>query len=121
MSRVRKKNPTDAEDRKQQRLRRLGTQSPICVGCSESDPRALELHHTAGRKHDDDTVIVCANCHRKLSDQQRDHISPGPLPAEGQSVRMGYYLLGLADLLAMIVDTLRKYGARLIAESRQGD
>src|ERR1700693_545858 len=58
----------DEEDRKQQRLRRLGTQNPRCVVCGESDPAVLDLHHIAGRKHSDDVSIVCANHHRKLSD-----------------------------------------------------
>jgi hypothetical protein len=111
----------DEEDRKQQRLRRLGTQNPLCVACGESDPAVLELHHIAGRKYDDAGSIVCANCHRKLSDKQRDHVPPGRTQSDGQAARVGHYLLGLADLLALIVDTLRKFGARLIAESRRGD
>jgi hypothetical protein len=111
----------DEEDRRQQRLRRLGTQTPICVGCTESDPAVLELHHIAGRKYDDDESIVCANCHRKLSNRQRDHIPSGRTQPDGQSARMGHYLLGLADLLALIVVTLRKFGTRLIAESRRDD
>ena len=44
---------TDSEDRRQQRLRRLGTQNPNCVACGESDPAVLELHHVAGQKHHD--------------------------------------------------------------------
>jgi hypothetical protein len=27
----------------------------------------------AGRKYSDITVITCRNCHRKLSDMQKDH------------------------------------------------
>jgi hypothetical protein len=111
----------DKEDRRQQRLRRLGTQDPICVACGESDPAVLELHHIAGRKYDDDESIVCANCHRKLSDKQRDHSPSVQTQSDGQSALMGHYLLGGADLLALIVDTLRKFGTRLIAESRRGD
>jgi hypothetical protein len=111
----------DEEDRRQQRLRRLGTQDPICVACGESDPAVLELHHIAGRKYDDDVSIVCANCHRKLSDKQRDHVPLGRTQSDGQSARIGHYLLGLAALLVLIVETLRKFGTRLIAESKRGD
>lgn len=111
----------DAEDRKQQRLRRLGTQNPICVDCGESDPAVLELHHIAGRKHHDDVVILCANCHRKQSDKQRDHFS-GPAPgAEGPSAQVGHYLVGLGDLMCEIGPTLRKIGAKFIEESKQSD
>jgi hypothetical protein len=34
---------------------------------------------------------------------------------------IGHYLLGLADIHALTADTLRKFGAVLIAESRQDD
>jgi hypothetical protein len=107
----------DAEDRKQQQLRRLGTQNPCCVACGESDPVVLELHHIAGRKHSEDLSIVCANCHRKLSDKQCDRTTPRPSDAVGQLGNIGHYLTGLADLLAMIVDALRRFGQWLIGES----
>jgi hypothetical protein len=114
--------PTDAEDRKQQRLRRLGTQAPSCVACGETDPTVLELHHIAGRRHDDDQSIVCGNCHKKLSDGQRDRAtSPGSVAADAESARLGHYLLGLADLLVMVAAALRKFGARLVTESDRSD
>lgn len=109
----------DEEDRKQQQLRRLGTQSPRCVACEESDPAVLELHHIAGRKHNADLAIVCANCHRKLSNKQRGHVPSGRTESRAQLASIGHYLLGLADLFAMIVLALRKFGAWLIEISRQ--
>jgi hypothetical protein len=109
---------TDEEDRRQQRLRRLGPENPICVGCGEPDPAVLELHHIAGRKYDDDLAIVCANCHRRLSDKQLDHASSRRRqPTKNHLATTGHYLLGLAWLFVMIGETLRKLGARLIAES----
>lgn len=107
---------TDPDDRKQQQLRRLGTQNPLCVACGETDPAVLELHHIAGWKHSDDMAIVCRNCHRKLSDKQRDHVPPGTGQPQGAFVTIGHYLLGLANLLAMIVETLRKFGDWLIKQ-----
>lgn len=106
----------DAEDRKQQQLRRLGTQNPRCVHCGEIDPVVLELHHIAGRKYHDDVAIVCANCHRKLSDKQRDHVSLGSSEPEGPLAKIGRYLLGLAELLARVVETLRQFGDWLIGQ-----
>ena len=98
----------DEEDRKQQRLRRLGTQAPICAACGETHPAVFEQHHIAGRKQSDDVARVCANCHRKLSDKQRDHVPNGSREPVGPLAGIGHYLLGLADLLAMIVEALRK-------------
>jgi hypothetical protein len=106
----------DAQDRRQQRLRRLGSQNPRCVICGEADPAVLELHHIAGRKHSDDLAIVCANCHRKLSDKQRDHVPPGSGECIGPLANIGHHLLGLADLLAMIVEALRRFGAWLVEQ-----
>lgn len=109
----------DDEDRKQQKLRRLGTQIPSCVACGESDAAVLEQHHIAGKKHSDDLSIVCANCHRKLSTKQCDHVPPESGKTVGQLGNIGHYLFGLADLLAMIVETLRRFAAWLISESRR--
>jgi 5-methylcytosine-specific restriction endonuclease McrA len=109
----------DAEDRKQQQLRRLGSQHPQCVVCGESDPRVLEKHHIAGRKHSEDLSIICSNCHRKLSTEQRGQITYGSREVTGPLGDIGYYLLGLADLLEMIVRALRKFGAWLIGEPGQ--
>jgi hypothetical protein len=108
----------DEEDRKQRQLRRLGTQNPSCVACGESNPFVLELHHIAGRKHSNDLSTVCANCHRKLSNKQRDHVAPGSTVPKGQSANIGHFLLGLADFLEMIVEALRRFGNWLIGEAR---
>jgi hypothetical protein len=108
----------DEEDRKQQRLRRLGTQNPRCVVCGESDPAVPDLHHIAGRKHSDDVSVICANHHRKLSDKQRDHWQqPGSEP-QSFLVTVGHYLLGLADLLLMIAKSLAEFGRQLLEGAR---
>lgn len=107
----------DEEDRKQQQLRRLGSKNPICVTCGESDPRVLELHHIAGRKNHENVAIVCANCHRKFSDKQRDHHSTGSRSATGVPETIAHYLQGLADLLVMIADALRRFAVWLIEQA----
>ena len=108
----------DSEDRKEQKLRSLGTRDPVCIGCDETDSRCLELHHIAGKKHHEDTAIVCRNCHRKLSDQQLDHaplVNPKP---QAELADVGFYLLGLCDLLSLVIETLRKFGNSLINHSK---
>lgn len=85
--------------------------------CGEGDDRKLELHHVAGRKHDDTTVILCRNCHRVVSDDQKDH---PVVDASADSVlaAIGYFLLGFADMLRAIVGKLHEFGLALIAGSR---
>jgi len=112
------KQPSDYNERLEQQYRRLGTRSPICVGCPQTDPFCLELHHIAGRKHHEDVAIVCRNCHRKLTNQHHDH----PAGREGTGgdsilVTIGRYLLGLCDLLALVLSTLREFGKQLIEAS----
>src|SRR6185369_2571118 len=60
--------------------RRLGP-DPRCIGCGESNPTILvrakrtlfEHHHPLGEAHVPDlTVVVCRNCHAKLSAAQVD-------------------------------------------------
>ena len=109
----------DPEDRRQQRLRRLGTQNPRCATCGEPDSRTLELHHIAGRKNGDDLSVVCRNCHRKLSDNQLDRASSAFTKPISQLDAIGNFLLGLADLLLLAVDKLRECGAWLIEQAKR--
>ncbi len=105
------------ERRKQKALERLGTNSPVCVLCEEADWRCLELHHIAGKSFDGALAIACRNCHRKLSDMQKDHPQSASTPPE-QLDRIGHFLLGLADLFALLVEKFREIGRDLIVRSR---
>ena len=110
------------ERRKQRRLENLGSNTPRCGTCGEADDRTLELHHVAGSKHDHTLTVVCRNCHRKLSDDQRDHL-PTTSHANEVLARIGNFLLGLADLLRLAVEKLAEFGSMLIGlanESREG-
>lgn len=94
--------------RKYRRFRTFGTFSPSCVSCGENDWRVrYERHHIAGRRFDPDaTVLVCINCHDKLSDRQKDHQSLGHLERSRAVVTRS--VQGLIDLLCIQLDTLRK-------------
>lgn len=102
----------DFEARLQRTYRRLGTDRPACVTCGEANPFCLELHHIGERAHHDDLSIVCRNCHRKLTDPQKDRITVSATDSRDETI--GRYLCGLADLLAMVAATLREFGERLL-------
>lgn len=109
----------DLEARKQKRLERLGSNHPVCIICGEDDDACLELHHIAGKDYGDDLCTVCRNCHRKLSDSQRDH--PEKVGKQVTSLEsIGHMLLGLSDLFFMLVERLRQFGLYLIETDRQG-
>jgi hypothetical protein len=102
------------EARKQKRLETLDDNNPACIVCGENNPHCLELHHIAGQAYDDDTTPVCRNCHRKLSDDQKDH--PKAIRKTPTTVEcIGHFLLGLADLFMLLVEKLRDFGQALIA------
>lgn len=111
------KSKLAAERRKQSALERLGTNDPKCIYCDESDWRCLELHHIAGKKNDRTTVIVCRNCHRKLSDLQKDHPPQNEVPKDALEA-IGFFLLGLADLFALLIEKLRDFGNELIERAK---
>ena len=115
---------SDKELRKQNRIEKLGSNKPICGTCGEKDWRCLEKHHVADYGRDDATVHICRNCHRKVSDDQKDHPAFDP-SADPQLDRIGHFLIGLADLLVLIIEKLFEFGYELIGLAKpqieQGD
>jgi len=105
------------EKRRQKYFERLGTSTPRCSGCGETDPRVFEAHHIAGRRYDSVTTPLCVNCHRKVTDDQHDH----PDRNKGGDrflEQVGHFLLGLADLLRLAIERLVAFGEALIERAR---
>ena len=105
------------EARKQKRHEKLGSNHPVCTICGEDSWECLEQHHIAGQAYSDDLCTVCRNCHRKLSDDQKDHpkkIGKEPITNE----RIGHMLLGLADFFVLLVEKLREFGHFLIQSAQ---
>jgi hypothetical protein len=106
------------ERRRQRALERLGTNTPRCPFCGIEDPLVLELHHIAGRDFDDALIPVCRNCHRILSDWQKDHPpSRSNPPTDHEGIAHG--LLGLADAFELLVKLLRQFAANLFVLDRE--
>ena len=101
------------EARKQRRLEVLGTNNPRCGICGHNRWQAIEKHHPADHGRDDMTVLICRNCHRVMSDDQKDHPAFDP-DADPMLDAIGHFLLGLADMLRAIVEKLYAFGQQLI-------
>lgn len=107
------------ERRRERAYERIGSRDAICAVCGEDDPHCLERHHIAGSKFDDETVVVCRNCHRKLSDRQKDH-PPAIGKRSDPLERIVHFLLGFADLLELIIGKLREFAHELIDRMGKG-
>src|ERR1700687_2565823 len=68
-----KKRQLARAKRRENALERLGTQTPRCPLCGETDWRVFDNHHIAGVAYNDFTARLCRNDHRKVSDSQKDH------------------------------------------------
>ena len=101
------------EAQRQARLDKLGTNNPICGMCGETDWEVMELHHVADHGRDDLTVCICANDHRRVTYDQKDHPAFDP-NADPFLDRVGHFLLGLADMLRFIIERLTEFGLALI-------
>jgi hypothetical protein len=101
------------EARRQRAIERLGIANPKCLYCNVTDPLLLERHHLAGQGYDNDTVIVCRNHHRKLSDLQKDHPKKIAEPPDTLEI-IAHFLLGLADFFELLIEKLREFVGQLI-------
>lgn len=99
--------------RRQRAIERLGVKNPRCIYCDEDDPLVLERHHLAGQAYGEETIIVCRNHHRKLSDTQKDHPAKIQEPPDRLEA-IAHFLLGLADLFELLIRKLREFARDLV-------
>lgn len=105
--------PTERNYRERAAKLRLGTQNPRCAICGNNDWTCLEAHHIAGQAYDPLTNILCRNCHRHLSDGQKDHPDPMAKPPTAEE-SLAHFLLGMADLFELLVKKLREFAGQII-------
>jgi hypothetical protein len=108
-------DPIGNDVRKLARERRLG-EGAVCVLCGKDDSDALmrvgrtllEAHHLGGEANDRSlTVVVCRNCHARLSEGQRDSgVDLRRRPERSSLERLEAVLRGLADFCALLAKGL---------------
>lgn len=107
-------NPKRTARREAMQKRKLEPNA-ACVGCGESDPKLLELHHVAGRSHERELVTpLCKNCHARATEAQ--------LRGETQFGKTGNLLDRIAAIFGNIAaffrflaDSCEKIAGELIA------
>lgn len=110
------------------RSRRRLPDGAACVLCGESDPEVLgnrasgsvlEVHHLAGRVNDPDlTVVLCLNCHRRMSARMPAYgvelqASEAPSSETGRVIGL---LRGLAVFFELLAVALMRWAERLSLE-----
>lgn len=105
------------EMRRENDYRRLRTRNPICLHCGYGNhPAAMELAHIAPRKFHDDAGVLCANCHREMSDPEKD-LPYAPQSINPQMEIIGRYLLALSEWFRRIAETIAAFGAWLLHQA----
>jgi hypothetical protein len=111
-------DPNNSEA-KRRRLKKLGTTNPHCAMCGEGDWRCFEEHHVGRRKHDSMTILLCANDHLKVSNDQKDHPSSRE-DADLLLVQISNFLRGLADMLRLVAQRLIEFADALLERAQPG-
>jgi hypothetical protein len=105
-----------SERRKQRRLEQIGANNPVCVMCGCTKWYTQEGHHIAGRQFDKHVEYFCANCHRELSEKQKQH-PRASCKSPGTGECAGHYCLGLADIFAPVSQMVDQFGHKLVDSS----
>jgi hypothetical protein len=115
---------TKQQLRRQRKKNELETSEPKCQLCGQEDifsmatekvkatKSILEKHHLLG-KHEGEEIIVCLNCHAKLTDDQLDW--PEGLLDENRSPEMMSvaFFFGLSAVLLLIAAWCLKHATIL--------
>lgn len=105
---------SDADIRREKDFRRLRTRTPICLSCGYcKSSSAMELAHIAPREFHDDGGVLCSNCHREVSDPEKD-LSYAPQSANPQVETIGRYLIALSEWFLRIANTIAAFGEWLL-------
>jgi 5-methylcytosine-specific restriction endonuclease McrA len=95
------------------------TQDKKCQLCGESDSRLLEMHHIFGRNISSEIMLLCKNCHYKVTYEQNE-ITPKKRSKDASPEDLEKYtLISIGALLQGIGKTVEKSGIRLLEMAKQ--
>ncbi len=100
------------------RLRKVDNR--VCAVCGEDDPRVLkEEHHIFGRMNSTETIVLCRNCHDKITSKQNE-LAPLDRKATDPIKKMAYKLQSISGLHQRTSDELSKLAKELL-NGKSGD
>ena len=111
----------DREDRRQRKLLALEDRNARCSRCGYNRPSGLERHHIAGRKHHEETIVLCRNCHAESSDRQLDQFPFNRPQPRNELATIAFDLKGTTDAIELFLERLRESADHLIELAEKQD
>lgn len=87
----------------------------MCFGCGENDPRILkkfEKHHIFAKVNSDETILLCPNCHGKITSKQNS-VSPSK-----RKNKLGFLLLSQGELFKTIGENQIKIAHKMLENGK---
>ena len=97
---------------------REGKEIPkMCFICGEDDPRILrkcEDHHIFGKFNLDFTILLCPNCHAKITATQNSIAPKKRTKFASRNEKIGFMLVSYGKLMELIAKKSQEIGFELI-------
>jgi hypothetical protein len=85
----------------------------VCCICGESDSRVLkEHHHIFGRAIGKETILLCRNCHEKITHEQNS-TAPKERSKKSNDSKIPYSLKTQGALLELVGKKLKEFSSEL--------
>ena len=102
------------------RLRKVDNR--VCAVCGEDDPRVLkEEHHIFGRMNSTETIVLCRNCHDKITSKQNELAPSDRKAGTNQTQKIAYKLRSIGALSIRIGEELIKTSEEVPKYGKGGD
>jgi 5-methylcytosine-specific restriction endonuclease McrA len=96
-----------------EKLKGLGLQGAVCLGCGSSDLSTFEFDHIAGRKHDGQLWPLCEVCHQEKTFM--GYLEPPVTPDPANPLEVwGRQILAIAQYLRMMIRYLENHVISLL-------
>ena len=96
-----------------EKLKGLGLQGAVCLGCGSSDLSTFEFDHIAGRKHDGQLWPLCEVCHQEKTFM--GYLEPPVTSDPTNPLEVwGRQILAIAQYLRMMIRYLENHVVSLL-------
>ena len=97
------------------------TQNKVCELCGESDIRLLENHHIFGKNFSPKIMLLCKNCHYKITHEQNKIAPKRRSQKASEKEKLAFTFLSIGVLIEEIGRTIKETGNILFEQDINGD